>query len=74
MVHFMAKWSHFKKLPAAFLNLTPKPDILKITLGTNIQTIMPKNKDKFYIYNLWITKSYDILKSHKEHAHTGMTP
>ena len=25
--------------------------------------IMPKKKDKFYIYILWITKSYNTLKS-----------
>ena len=35
---------------------------------------MPKNKDKFYIYILWVTKSYNILKPHKEHAHMGITP
>ena len=25
----MAKWSHFYNFPAAFLNETPKPDMLK---------------------------------------------
>ena len=29
MVHFLAKQSHFYNLPAAFLNITPKPDMLK---------------------------------------------
>ena len=31
---------------------------------------MPKKKDEFYIYILWITKSYNTSKSHKKHAHT----
>ena len=30
MVHFMAKLSHFYNLPAAFLNITPELDMLKI--------------------------------------------
>ena len=29
MVHFMAKRSLFYNIPAAFLNITPKPDMLK---------------------------------------------
>ena len=29
---------------------------------------MIKNKDKFCMYILWITKSYNALKSHKKHA------
>ena len=35
---------------------------------------MPKEKDKSYIYIWWITKSYNTLKLHKEHAHTGLIP
>ena len=33
---------------------------------------MPKKKDKFYIYKLRITKSYNTLKSHKKHAHAEL--
>ena len=33
---------------------------------------MPKEKDKFYVYIIWITKSYNTLKSHKKHAHTEL--
>ena len=33
---------------------------------------MPKKKGKFYIYILWITNSYNTLKSHKKHARTGL--
>ena len=33
---------------------------------------MAKKKDKFYVYNLWITKIYDTLKSHKKYAHTEL--
>ena len=29
MVHFMAKWNHFYNLPAVFLNIIPKLDMLK---------------------------------------------
>ena len=32
MAHFMAKRSHFYNLPAGLLNITPKPDMLKISL------------------------------------------
>ena len=40
--------------------------------GTNIPAIMPKKKDEFYIYILWITKSYNTLKLHGKHAHIGL--
>ena len=30
MMHFMAKGSHFYNIPATFLNITPKPNMLKI--------------------------------------------
>ena len=33
---------------------------------------MPKKKDKCYVYILWITKSYNTLKSHKKRAHTEL--
>ena len=33
---------------------------------------MPKKKDKFYIYILWINNSYNTLKLHKKHTHTGL--
>ena len=33
---------------------------------------MLKKKNKFYIHILWIIKSYNILKAHKKHAHTGL--
>ena len=33
---------------------------------------MPKKKDKFYIYILWIIKSYNTLKSRKKHAYTEL--
>ena len=42
------------------------------TFCTDIPFIMPKKKDKFYIYILWITKSYNTLKSYKKHAHTKL--
>ena len=49
----MAKWSHFYNLPAAFLDITPKPDMLKkIIFCIDIPAIMAKKKDKFYIYIL----------------------
>ena len=37
-----------------------------------IPVIIPKEKDQFHIYILRITKSYNALKSHKKHAHTGI--
>ena len=40
MVHFMAKWSHSYNLPAAFLNITPKPDMLKKIIFA--QTFQPQ--------------------------------
>ena len=33
---------------------------------------MLKKKDKFYTCILWITNRYNILKSHKKDAHTGI--
>ena len=65
----MLKRSHFHNPPAALLNITPKPDMLKISLFADILVIMLKKKDKFYVYILWITKSYTTLKSHKKHTH-----
>ena len=48
MVHFMAKWSHSYNLPAAFLNITPKPDMLKKNhFCTDIPAIMPKKRVSF---------------------------
>ena len=41
---------------------------------TDIPAILPQKKEKFYIYILWITKSYNTLKSHKKHAHAGLRP
>ena len=62
----------FLNLSAAFLNITPQPDMLQISLfGKEIPVIMPKKKDKFYTCILWITNRYDTIKSHKENAHTG---
>ena len=71
MADFIAKWSIFCSLHAALLNITFKPDILNISLFPQI-LIMPKEKDKFYIYILQITKSYNTLKLHKKHAHTEL--
>ena len=53
MVNFMAKWSHFYNLPATFLNITPKLDMLKKSflhqfhVCTDIQAIMPKKRINF---------------------------
>ena len=53
MVHFMAKWSHFYNVPAAFLNINPTPDMFKkITFCTDIPAIKSKKKNKIYIYIL----------------------
>ena len=42
--------THFYKLPAAFFNITPKPDMLQISFFVkNISVIMPKKRNKFYI-------------------------
>ena len=67
----MAKRSLFCNLHAALLNITFKPDILNISLFPQI-FVMPKEKDKFYIYILQITKSYNTLKLHKKNAHTEL--
>ena len=47
MVHFMAKWSHFYNLPAAFLNIPPKADMLNISFFVQTFVIMPKKNDNF---------------------------
>ena len=67
----MAKKSHFCNFHAALLNITFKPDILNISLFPQI-FVVPKEKDKFYIYILQITKSYNTLKLHKKNAHTEL--
>ena len=67
----MAKRSLFCNLHAALLNITFKPDILNISLFPQI-FVMTKEKDKFYIYSLQITKSYNTLKLHKKNAHTEL--
>ena len=81
MVHFIEKWSHFYNLPAVFLNVTPKLDMLKKSFFSHrfhicaeIPAIIPSKKKKFYNYILRITKSYNTLKSRQNHAHTGLTP
>ena len=79
MVHFMAKWSHFYDLPAVFLNITSKLDMLKNFFlsqfhgCTDISAIMPKKKDKFYI-TFYESLSYNTLKSHKKNVHTRLIP
>ena len=65
MTYFMTKRSHFRNLPAALPNF-------KTWYGkdfTDISVIMANKKDKFYVCIIWITKSYNTLKSHKKHAH-----
>ena len=41
---------------------------------TDNPAIMSKKKDNFYIYILLIAKSFNTLKSHKKHPHTGLIP
>ena len=49
---------------------TPKLDMVKISLFCrDIPVIMPKKKDNFYAYIIWITKNYNALKSYEKHAH-----
>ena len=60
MVHFMAEKSHFCNLFAALLNITPKPELLKFHFFTDI------NKN-------FTCAFYNTIKSHKEHATTGLT-
>ena len=71
MVHFMAKRSNFDYLLAILMNITPKPVMLKNSFFV-ISVTMPKKKVKFYIDISWLTKSNNILKLHKKHAHAGL--
>ena len=44
----MAKRSHFCNLPVALLNITPKPDMLNISLFPQIfQSLCLRKKDNF---------------------------
>ena len=52
MIRFMAKRSHFYDVPASLLNITPKPDMLKISFFA--QTLQS-------LCLLWMTKSYNNL-------------
>ena len=48
MLHFMTKRSHFYNLPAAFLNINPKPDRLPISfLAQTIQSLSLRKKKNF---------------------------
>ena len=63
--------SFFYNLPTAFLNITPKHDMLQVSFVAKAFQSLCLKKDKFYICILWITNKYNTLKSHKKDAHTG---
>ena len=65
MVHFIAK----RSLLTALLNTT---SMLEISFFAQIFQSLSLKKDKFYVYILWITKSYKTLKSHKKQAHAKL--
>ena len=58
------KRDHFCNLSAALLNSWTWYG-KDFTFSTDIPVFMPKKKDRFYVYIIWITKSYNTLKSHK---------
>lgn len=56
-MHFMAERSHFYNLSAYFLNIIPKPDMIKISFfPTYIPVVKPKKRINF------TSKCYESLK------------
>ena len=48
MVYFMVKWSHFYNLPAGFLNMTPKTDMLKFSFfAETFQLLCLRKRENF---------------------------
>ena len=66
------KRSHFYNFPAAFLNITPKPDMLHISfLAQTFQTLCLRKRINF-TSTFYESISYNTLKLHKKHTHTGL--
>ena len=73
MVHFMAKRVHFYNIPTAFLNLTPKPGMLKISyFAQAFQSLCLRKRINFISTFYESLNVINNLKSRQKHAHTGL--